>query len=81
MALAALIFGKWKPIPAALACLLFGLAEAIQIPLQRVNVFGNHPIPVQFVQILPYFVTMLVLAGAVGRSRPPKALGTTFQRG
>jgi simple sugar transport system permease protein len=81
MALAALIFGKWKPIPAALACLLFGLAEAIQIPLQRVNVFGNHPIPVQFVQILPYIVTMLVLAGAVGRSRPPKALGTPFQRG
>ncbi len=81
MALAALIFGKWKPLPAALACLLFGLAEAIQIPLQRWNVFGGRPIPVQFVQILPYVVTMLVLAGAVGRSRPPKALGTPFQRG
>ncbi len=75
MALAALIFGKWKPIPTALACLLFGFTEAVQIRLQ-----GKGSIPVQFIQILPYVVTMLVLAGFVGRSRAPKALGTPFQR-
>src|SRR5208282_397329 len=70
MALAALIFGKWKPIPTAVACLLFGFAEAVQIRLQGVSVFGGKTIPVQFIQILPYVVTVLVLAGFVGRSRP-----------
>jgi simple sugar transport system permease protein len=80
MALAALIFGKWHPIGAALACLLFGFAEAAQIRLQGVILWGNQPIPVQFIQILPYVVTILVLAGFVGRSRAPKALGTPFER-
>jgi general nucleoside transport system permease protein len=80
MALAALIFGKWKPVPAALACLLFGFADAAQMQLQGVVLWGTQPIPVQFIQILPYVVTMLVLAGFVGRSRPPKALGTPFRR-
>ena len=81
MALAALIFGKWKPLPTAFACLLFGFADAVQIRLQGVAVWGEHPIPVQFIQILPYVVTILVLAGFVGRSRPPKAIGTPFQNG
>jgi len=81
MALAALIFGKWHPVRASLACLLFGLAEAVQIRLQGVVLWGAQPIPVQFVQILPYVVTILVLAGFVGRSRAPKALGTSFRRG
>jgi simple sugar transport system permease protein len=80
MALAALIFGKWKPLPTALACLLFGFADAVQIRLQGVGVWGDKPIPVQFIQILPYLVTILVLAGFVGRSRSPKALGTPFQK-
>ncbi len=80
MALAALIFGKWKPIPTAMACLLFGAAEAAQIRLQGVILWGSHPIPVQFIQILPYVVTILVLAGFVGRSRAPKALGRPFRR-
>jgi general nucleoside transport system permease protein len=80
MALAALIFGKWKPLPTALACLLFGFADAVQIRLQGVPVWGDKSIPVQFIQILPYLVTILVLAGFVGRSRPPKALGTVFQK-
>jgi ABC-type uncharacterized transport system permease subunit len=81
MALAALIFGKWHPLRAALACLLFGFAEAVQIRLQGVVLWGTQPIPVQFIQILPYVVTILVLAGFVGRSRAPKALGSPFQRG
>jgi general nucleoside transport system permease protein len=80
MALAALIFGKWKPMPTALACLLFGFADAVQIRLQGKVLWGTEPIPVQFIQILPYVVTMLVLAGFVGHSRAPKALGIPFQR-
>jgi simple sugar transport system permease protein len=78
MALAALIFGGWRPIPAALACLLFGFADALQIRLQGVILWGTEPVPVQFVQILPYVATILVLAGVVGQSRAPKALGTPF---
>ena len=80
MALAALIFGKWKPLPTACACLLFGFADAVQIRLQGVPLWGAKPIPVQFIQILPYVVTIFVLAGFVGRSRAPKALGVPFQR-
>jgi simple sugar transport system permease protein len=80
MALAALIFGKWKPFQAALACLLFGFTEAAQIRLQGTTFLGT-PVPVQFIQILPYLVTLLVLAGFVGRSRAPKRLGAPFQRG
>ena len=78
MALAALIFGKWKPFPTAVACLLFGFADAIQIRLQGVVIFGTEPIPVQFIQILPYVATVLVLAGFVGQSRAPKAIGVPF---
>lgn len=74
MALAALIFGKWKPVPTLLACLFFGLADAMQIRLQGVS-FGDFEIPVQFIQILPYIVTIVALAGFIGVSRPPKALG------
>ena len=81
MALAALIFGKWRPLPAAMACLLFGFSEAVEIRLQGVSLWGGQPIPVQFIQILPYVVTVLVLAGFVGHSRAPKALGTPFERG
>lgn len=81
MALAALIFGKWRPIPAALACLLFGFADALQIRLQGVVLWGSEPVPVQFIQILPYIVTILVLAGVVGQSRSPGALGLPFEKG
>ena len=80
MALAALIFGKWKPVPAALACLLFGFSEAVQIRLQGAMVWGTE-VPVQFIQILPYVVTILVLAGFVGRAQAPSALGSVFRRG
>jgi general nucleoside transport system permease protein len=77
IALAALIFGKWKPIPAALACVLFGLAEAAQIRWQGATL-GGVSIPVQFIQILPYVLTILVLAGFGGRARVPAALGMPF---
>jgi simple sugar transport system permease protein len=74
IALAAVIFGKWRPGGAAAACLFFGLAEAIQIRLQGVGV------PTQFVQMIPYVLTMVALAGFVGRSRPPASLGTPLPR-
>ncbi len=80
MALAALIVGKWKPIPAAITCLLFGFAEAIQIRLQGVVLWGTEPVPVQFIQILPYIMTTLILAGFVGQSRSPKNLGIPFEK-
>lgn len=79
MALAALIFGRWQPIPAACACLLFGVTEALQIRLQGVQLPGMaEPVPVQFIQILPYLVTLIVLAGFVGRRGAPKALGQPY---
>ena len=75
IALAALIMGKWKPVPTMFACLLFGLAEAISIQMQ-----GVTAIPVQFIQIIPYVLTLVVLAGFIGRSRPPKALGLPYRK-
>ncbi len=80
MALAAVIFGKWRAWPAMLACLLFGFAEALQNRLQGVALPWNPEatIPVQFIQMVPYVVTLIVLAGFVGRARAPKALGTQF---
>lgn len=74
IALAALVFGRWKPLPTALVCLFFGLADAVQIRLQGMELEG-FKIPVQFIQILPYLVTLIVLAGWVTKSRPPKDLG------
>src|SRR5207244_11284118 len=68
MALAALIFGKWRPVQTALACLLFGFFEAVQVrlQLQGITLWGHEPLPVQLIQILPYVVTILVLGGFVG---------------
>ncbi len=76
IALAAVILGKWRPIPTVLACLFFGFTEEIQIRLQGVVLWGTEAVPVQWIQILPYLITLIVLAGAVGRSFAPKALGT-----
>ena len=77
MALAALIFGKWKPLPTAAACLLFGFFDTLQARLQGVVLWGEDPVPVQFIQILPYLFTVVVLAGWVGPARAPRALGHT----
>jgi ABC-type uncharacterized transport system permease subunit len=75
IALAALIFGKWRPIPVVLSCLFFGLTDALQMRLQGVSIAGLGEVPVQFIQILPYAVTLLVLGGLVGRAAAPSALG------
>ncbi|HXG93789.1 MAG TPA: ABC transporter permease [Blastocatellia bacterium] len=73
IALAALIFGKWHPVGAFFACLLFGFADALSDRLQNVL-----PIPVQFIQIIPYVLAMVVLAGFIGRATPPRAIGTPY---
>lgn len=75
IALAALILGNWKPVPVLGACLLFGFADALGIALQGVALPGLGPIPVQFVQMLPYLLTLFVLAGFAIRPRPPASLG------
>jgi general nucleoside transport system permease protein len=79
IALAALIFGKWRPVQTMLACLLFGFTEAVAIQLQGVR-FGEEEIPNQFVQIIPYVLTIVVLAGFIGRSRAPRALGIPYRK-
>lgn len=70
IALAAVIFGRWDPLRAALACLLFAAAETLQIQLQ-----GSQAIPSQFVEMIPYALTIIALAGVVGRAVAPAALG------
>ena len=75
IALAALIFGKWRPVQTMLACLLFGFAEALSIQMQ-----GVSKIPVQFIQLIPYVLTIVVLAGFIGQSRAPRALGIPYQK-
>jgi ABC-type uncharacterized transport system permease subunit len=79
IALAALIFGKWRPVQTMLACLLFGFTEAVAIQLQGVPI-GGEEIPNQFIQIIPYVLTIVVLAGFIGQSRAPRALGQPYQK-
>ncbi len=78
MALAALIFGNWRPVPALLACLLFGFLDAAAIRLQGVSLPGIGEVPVQAIQALPYLLTVILLAGFIGRSNAPKALGIPY---
>jgi simple sugar transport system permease protein len=70
VALAAVIFGRWDPVRAGIACLFFAAAETLQIQLQSLQA-----IPSQFVSMIPYLLTIVALAGLVGRSVPPAALG------
>src|SRR5438876_5237727 len=76
IALAALIFGKWRPVQTMLACLLFGFAEAAAIQMQGVI---PH-VRVEYIQIIPYVLTMVVLAGFIGTSRAPRALGRPYEK-
>jgi ABC-type uncharacterized transport system permease subunit len=81
IALAALIFGKWRPVQTMLACLLFGLTEAVSIQMQGVvKLPSGDDIPVQFIQMVPYILTIVVLAGFIGQSRPPGALGVPYDK-
>lgn len=90
MALAALIVGGWRPVAAALACLAFGFFDALGITLQGIQIPNpSFEIPIisqiwefiispQFIQIIPYILTIVIVAGFVGKSRPPKALGQPY---
>ncbi len=81
IALAAMIFGKWTPFGALGGALLFGFAEALGTRFQFLNVslFG-WPVPVQFLQLLPYITTIVVLAGLIGRATPPAAIGQPYEK-
>lgn len=74
IALAAMIIGKWNPVKAAGACLLFGFAESFANQMQ------NSFIPGQFIQMLPYILTMIVLAGFIGKAAPPAADGIPYEK-
>jgi len=78
IALAALIFGKWKPVPVLFGCLLFGFLDAMAIRLQGAELPFIGEIPVQAIEILPYVLTVLLLAGFIGRAVGPKAVGTPY---
>lgn len=80
IALAALIFAKWKPLNAMYACLLFGFLDAAAIRLQGVALPGIGFIPVQLIQALPYILTVVLLAGFIGKAVPPKAGGVPYTK-
>lgn len=77
IALAALIFAKWRPWHALGACLLFGLLQAIALRFQSIEILGVT-IPVQIMEALPYILTVVILAGFVGKAVPPKAGGEPY---
>jgi len=80
LALAALIFGKWRPYPTLAACLLFAFTDALAVRLQGVTLPLVGVIPVQFILALPYVLTVLLLAGFVGRAVAPRAIGVPYAK-
>lgn len=78
IALAAVVFGKWHPVGAMWACLLFGMAEASQTFLQALGVVT---IPPQLLVMFPYVLTLLALAGVVGKSTAPAAVSIPYEKG
>jgi len=80
IALAALILAKWRPVQVMFACLFFGFTEALTIPLANIKMPSGENVPVQFIQIIPYVLTIIVLAGFIGLSRAPKALGIPYRK-
>ena len=75
IALAALVFAKWRPWPALATCLLFGFLDAVSIRLQGVVLPGIGQVPVQAIEALPYILTVVLLAGFIGKAIPPQGLG------
>jgi simple sugar transport system permease protein len=78
IALAALIFAKWRAWPALGTCLLFGLLDAVAIRLQGIVLPGIGQVPVQAIQALPYLMTVILLAGVIGSATPPRASGVPY---
>jgi simple sugar transport system permease protein len=77
IALAALIFAKWRPWHALYACMLFGLLQAVALRYQNIDL-GAFVVPVQFMDALPYILTVVILAGFVGKAIPPRAGGQPY---
>jgi simple sugar transport system permease protein len=83
IALAALILAKWRPVPVLLACLFFGFMEALTNQIQGASwakLPSGEDNPIQFIQMIPYLLTIIVLAGFIGLSRAPKALGIPYRK-
>ena len=78
IALAALVFAKWRPWPALATCLLFGVLDALATRLQGVPLPVVGPVPVQAIEALPYLLTVVLLAGFIGKAIPPKASGVPY---
>ena len=78
IALAALVFAKWRPWPALATCLLFGVLDALATRLQGVPLPFVGPVPVQAIEALPYILTVVLLAGFIGKAIPPKASGIPY---
>jgi general nucleoside transport system permease protein len=78
IALAALVFAKWRPWPALLTCLLFGFLDALAIRMQGMVLPVIGPVPVQAIEALPYVLTVVLLAGFIGKAIPPKASGIPY---
>jgi simple sugar transport system permease protein len=75
IALAVMIFGMWRPSRAFIGAMIFGFANAIQ---SQIQLLGVLPIPHQFIAMIPYLLTLIVLAGFVGRARPPAHVGQSY---
>ncbi|QLF69076.1 ABC transporter permease [Peteryoungia desertarenae] len=80
IALAALIFAKWKPVPVMFACLLFGFLDALANFMQGKEIPVIGEVPVQLFQALPYILTCILLAGFIGAANPPKAGGVAYTK-
>ena len=78
IALAALIFAKWRAWPALGACFLFGLLDAFANQLQGLSLPGIGEVPVQAIQAMPYLMTVILLAGVIGKAIPPRASGIPY---
>ena len=80
IALAALIFGKWRPVQTLLACLLFGFTEAVSIQMQGAVSYHREKFPVQFIHMVPYVLTIVVLAGFIGIATAASVGNTVSER-
>lgn len=80
IALAAMIFGKWRPWPALFACLMFGFLEAVAARVQGMSLPMIGEIPTDLVLVAPYVMTVILLAGFIGRANPPKAIGVPYMK-
>jgi simple sugar transport system permease protein len=80
LALAALIFGKWRPLPTVSACLLFAFADVVQARLQGAPLPVVGVVPVELIQAIPYVLTVCLLAGFVGRAAAPRAIGVPYAK-